>query len=97
MINEKMAKVQHPTLKLGACLEEVVIRTKIKVRLLIVIKRVYLGSGSGAETSSLDKKVCRKPPSPKVDLKAANNAEVESVSASPRDESDMKILSLIKR
>ena len=47
---------------------------------------------------SVDKKAnSKKPPSPKVDLKAANNADEESISASPRDESDMKILSLIKK
>ena len=47
---------------------------------------------------SVDKKTnSKKPPSPKVDLKAANSADEESISASPRDESDMKILSLIKK
>ena len=47
---------------------------------------------------SADKKAnSKKPPSPKVDLKAANSADVESISASPRDESDMKILSLINK
>ena len=52
----------------------------------------------GNQKSSADKKANnKKPPSPKVDLKAANSADVESISASPRDESDMKILSLIKK
>ena len=56
------------------------------------------GSGSPGESSSSDKKAnSKKPPSPKVDLRASNGADVESVSASPRDESDMKILTLIKK
>ena len=52
----------------------------------------------GNHKGSADKKTNnKKPPSPIVDLKAANSADVESISASPRDESDMKILSLIKK
>ncbi len=53
------------------------------------------GSGSAGERGA--KGGSPKPTNPTINVKAANSADENSASASPRDESDLKILSLIKK